>query len=207
MVWLWGKGKISWGQEDPGPTSGGSEAECESGNLGCLGIQYSPRVWNNARNRLWDIQLTSWMKEWSVHTAHCSMRNSSTTPHSQQGRGGWTVVTSGLFPPPFSRELTQLVWISSYKTGWCQWLSFRGFSFLQGYFLTRKISLFHNRSIGSIQPEKWRALQRRGAPRTFSHGSSPVVPGLGPPLGVPCGFLAGTFFLLKITVYISPEWL
>ena len=68
-VWLWGKGKVSWGQENPGPTSGGSEAECESRNLGCLGIQYSPRVWNNTCNRLWDIQLTCWMNEWSIHTS------------------------------------------------------------------------------------------------------------------------------------------
>ena len=85
------------------------------------------------------------------------------------------------FAPPFSRELTQLVWISSHKTGWCPWLSFRGFSFLQGHFLTRKISLFHNCSIGSIQPIKWRALQQPDASRTFSHVSSPAVPGLSPP--------------------------
>ena len=54
MVWLWGRAdKVSVGPGGAGThLSGAHSLKWEGRNLGCLGIRYSPRVWNNTHNML-----------------------------------------------------------------------------------------------------------------------------------------------------------
>lgn len=107
---------------------------------------------------------------------------------------------------PFKQRASSAC-LNQHKTGWWQLLSFRGYSFSQGHFLTRKLSVFPNCPNVSIWPTN-NGNYRAVVLLEPSHSvPSSAVPGLSPPPGVLCSFSVSSLSVINIIVHLCPEWL